>query len=245
MSQPAVQAFDLPFELVYEDGIPMENYRHCLQANLLMQTVHQLMAERERSDYFTAGNIFVYHSIEQARDVVRKKRSNFRGPDFFVVDGVAPRPEEERKAWVTWEEGGRLPDLIVELLSPSTAEIDRTEKKNLYAQVYRTREYYLYDMDAVELEGFRLAGDRYRPMRPDRQGRLRSEVLGLDLGLWHGVQEDQKATWIRFFHPDGRLAPTVAEAERQRAEAERQRAEAAEAEVVRLRALLQERNGNR
>jgi len=36
-----------------------------------------------------------------------------------------------------------------------------------------------------------------------------------------------------------------AESERRRAEAERQRAEAAEAEVARLRALLQERNGNR
>ena len=234
MNQPAVQAFDL---LVYEDGIPMDDYRHVLQMHLLMQTVRQLMAERGRSDSFTAGNIFVYHSIEQARDVVRK-RSNFRGPDFFVVDGVDPRPEEERKAWVAWEEGGRLPDLIVELLSPSTAEMDRTDKKDLYAQVYRAREYYLYDMDAVELEGFRLAGDRYRPIRPDRQGRLRSEVLGLDLGLWHGVQDKQKATWIRFYHPDGRLAPTVAEAERQRAEA-------AEAEVVRLRALLLERSGSR
>jgi len=108
---------------------------------------------------------------------------------------------------VAWEEGDRLPDLI------------------------------------VELEGFRLAGDRYRPIRPDRQGCLRSEVLGLDLGLWHGVQEDQKATWVRLFHPDGRLAPTVAEAERQRAESECRRAEAAEAEVLRLRALLKERTG--
>jgi Uma2 family endonuclease len=236
MSEPAVKAFDLPFELVYEDGIPMDDHRHVLQMHLLMQMVHQLMAERGRSDYFTAGNIFVYHSIEQARDVAMGL-PYFQGPDFFLVNGV-PKPEEERKAWVAWEEGGRLPDLIVELLSPSTVEMDRTDKKDLYAQVYRAREYYLYDMDAVELEGFRLAADRYRPIRPDRQRRLRSEVLGLDLGLWHGVQDKQKATWIRFYHPDGRLAPTVAEAERQRAEA-------AEAEVVRLRALLLERSGSR
>ena len=237
MSQPVASALDLPFELVYEDGIPMDDYRHVLQMHLLMQTVRQLMAERGRSDYFTAGNIFVYHSLDQARDVARG-RPYFRGPDFFLVDGVAPQPGEKRKAWAAWEEGGRLPDLIVELLSPSTAEIDRTVKRDLYSRVFRTREYYLFDMDAVELEGFRLAGDLYQPMRPDRQGRLRSEVLGLDLGLWHGIQEDQEATWIRFFHPDGRLALT-------RAEAEHQRAEAAEAEVARLRALLQERNGNR
>jgi Uma2 family endonuclease len=238
MSRPAVAAStSLPFELVVSDGEPMDNSRHVLQMYLLIDVVHQLMAERGRKDFFACGNMFVYHSVEQARDVA-KGRPYFRGPDFFFVDGVPPRPPRERAAWVSWEEGGRLPDVIVELLSPSTAEIDRTEKRDLYARVFRTSEYYLYDMDAVELEGLRRAGDIYKDMRPSRRGRFRSEVLGMDFGLWHGTFKDREDTWLRLFHPDGRLAPTEQEAEHQRAEAERQRAEAAEAELRRLRARL-------
>ncbi|HEX6903019.1 MAG TPA: Uma2 family endonuclease [Thermoanaerobaculia bacterium] len=234
MSRPAVAAsVSLPFELVIEDGIPMENNLHVIQFSVLRDLVDGVMKDREREDYFTAGNIFVYYSIEQAHDVA-KGGSYFRGPDFFLVTGVPPKPV--REAWVSWEEGGRLPDLIVELLSPSTADIDRTEKKDLYARVFRTPEYYLYDFDTEELEGFRLAGNVYKPMRRDSQGRYRSEVLGLDIGLWRGVLKRQKAEWIRFFHPDGRLVPTPEE----RAEAERQRAEAAEAELRRLRAQLQD-----
>nr|WP_322505530.1 hypothetical protein [Chroococcidiopsis cubana] len=46
---------------------------------------------------------------------------------FFValdVDG-----SRERQGWVVWEEDGRYPDVIVELLSPSTAKVDRGVKK--------------------------------------------------------------------------------------------------------------------
>ena len=229
MSQPAVKALDLPFELVYSDGIPLDSHRQRIQMNLLIDVIRQAMAARGREDFFTGGDMFVYYSLEQARDVVEGRRY-FRGPDVFFVDHVAPK--EERKAWVSWEEDGRLPDLIVELLSPSTEKIDRNDKMKLYSRVFRTRDYFLYDLDSATLEGFRLAGDLYRPIRPDGQGRIRSEVLGLDLGIWKGVVEGEETSWARLFTTDGGLVPT-------RAEAAETRAETAEAEVARLRALLQ------
>jgi hypothetical protein len=139
---------------------------------------------------------------------------------------------------VAWEEGGRLPDVIVELLSPSTAKIDRTVKKDLYARAFHTPEYFLYDRDTAKLEGFRLKRGTYQPLAPNARGRLVSEQLGLELGEWHGRVRDLETTWLRLFHPNGRLAPTEAEAAEARAEAERQRAEAAEAELERLRAQL-------
>jgi Uma2 family endonuclease len=236
MSQPAVKALDLPFELVHSDGEPLESYWQRIQMDLLIDVIRQAMAERGRTDFFVSGNMFVYYSVEQARDVAEGRRS-FRGPDVFFVDHVEPK-KEERKSWVAWEEGGRLPDLIVELLSPSTAHIDRTKKKDLYARTFRTRNYLLYDLDTAALEGFRLAGDLYQPMQPDRDRRLRSDVLDLDFGFWHGVLEDQETTWLRLFHPDGRMVPTETEVERQRAEAAEARAAAAEAELQRLRARL-------
>jgi hypothetical protein len=120
------------------------------------------------------------------------------------------------------------------LLSPSTAKIDRTVKKDLYARVFRTPEYYLYDMDAVRLEGFQLAGDFYQPVAPNAQGRFWSEQLQVELGLWHGGRLGEDATWLRLFYPDGRMVPTAAESA---AEA-KARAATAEAELERLRALL-------
>lgn len=239
MSQPAVAALtSLPFELVYSDGEPLETYWHVLQMNLLIDVIFQARVERGRSDFFVGGDMFVYYSVEQARDVAAG-RPYFRGPDVFYVGGVESA-RRERKAWVAWEEGGRLPDVIVELLSPSTAKVDRTVKKDLYARAFRTPEYFLYERDTAKLEGFRLKRDTYQPLAPNAQGRLVSEQLGLELGEWHGRVRDLETTWLRLFHPDGRLAPTEAEAAEAHAEAERQRAEAAEAELERLRARLRD-----
>lgn len=231
MSQPAAQALDLSFDLVYSDGVPLDSNWERIQMNLLIDVIRQAMAECGRTDFFTGGNMFVYHSIEQARDVAQG-RPYLRGPDVFFVDGVE---DHDRKTWVSWEEGGRLPDVIVELLSPSTATMDRTTKKDVYARIFRTPEYFLYEPRTEELEGFRLVGDRYVPLLPDAEGRVWSEKLGLKLGLWHGLRTGVETTWVRLFD-DGRLVPTkdeaaeaVAEAERRRAEAERRRAEVADA----------------
>ena len=235
MSQPAVSALaSLPFELVYSDGEPLETNWHRIQMNLLIEVIRQAMAERGRSDFFAGGDMFVYYSYEQARDVASGK-PYFRGPDVFYVGGVEPR--RERKSWVSWEEGGRLPDLIVELLSPSTARIDRTVKKDLYAREFRTSEYYLYEPETRKLEGFRLLGDLYQPILPDQHGRLWSQQFGFALGLWQGERMGEEGTWVRLFDTDGRLVPTFEEL----VEAERRRADEAEAELKRLRALLEGR----
>lgn len=258
MSQPAVAALaPLPFDLVYEDGEPLDTNWHRIQMSLFIHLTHQAMAERGQTDFFAGANMFVYYSYEQARDIAADPEGSkqFRGPDIFFVGNVPVR--RDRQIWVVWEEGGRYPDVIIELLSPSTMKKDRTVKKDLYAQTFRTAEYYLYRIETQTLEGFRLVGGAYQPRKPEASGRFWSEKIGLDLGLWQGRIEEQDATWIRLFDRDGRMIPTSderAEVERQKAEAERQnaeaerrraevaeaRAEAAEAELARLRARLGE-----
>jgi Uma2 family endonuclease len=262
MSQPVRALAPLPFELVYDDGEPLDSPWHCNQMILALNLISQAMEEQGRTDFFAGGNNFVYYSVEQAWEVAQEeeggKKRTFRGPDVFWVGGVDPT--RERQAWIAWEEEGRLPDFILELLSPKTAKNDRTVKKDLYAKVFGTSEYFLYDPRSRTLEGFRLAAPGlYRPLTPDAQGRLWSEQLGVVLGLWHGVWMRSEADWVRLFRPDGSLVPTSEEAEeaerqqkeaqrqradleRQRADAERRRAELAEAEVARLRALLEERD---
>jgi Uma2 family endonuclease len=249
MSQPAVAALaPLPFELVLDDGEPLETEWHTLEFPFLRELIRQTMAERGRADFYVGANIFVYYSVNQAWNVAEEVKKGgeqraFRGPDLFWVGDVDP--DRERQVWIAWEENGRLPDVIVELLSPSTAKKDRTEKKDLYAQVFGTAEYYLYEPETRRLEGFRLAGRSYRPILPDEHGRLWSEQWGVSLGAWQGVVEGRRDEWVRLFRPDGSLVPTRAEAEQKRAEVERQRAEVAEAEVARLRALLAERGSSK
>jgi Uma2 family endonuclease len=254
MSQPAAP---LPFELVYEDGALLETDWHSLELPLLRELIHQVMVERGRTDFYVGANVFVYYSVDQARDVTEEEerglpRLAYRGPDVFWVGGADP--DRSRKCWIAWEEEGRLPDVIFEMLSPHTAEKDRTEKRDLYARVLRTPEYFLYEPDTRILEGLHLAGRFYEPIQPDANGRLWSEQLGVFVGLWQGTLLGRPADdYVRLFRSDDSLVPTRVEAERQRAnmarlefarlraEAERQRADMAESELARLRALLEER----
>jgi len=229
-------AAPLPFELVYDDGEPLESDWHAQQLPCLREAIRRAMADQGRTDFYIGTNMFVYYSVEQAREVAREMEEGlepraFRGPDVFWVGGVSGHM---RKAWVSWEEGGRLPDVIIELLSPSTARVDRTVKKDLYAQVFRTKEYFMADPETRTLEGFDLVGRVYQPKVPDARGRLWCRQLKAYFGFWHGAWMGAEADWVRLVHANGDPLPT-------QAEAAEQRAEAAEAEVARLRALLEER----
>jgi Uma2 family endonuclease len=203
-------------DLPYSDGMPMESQRHVLQLQLLMQSLQLHWAER--NDVFIGGNMFVYFSAEQVKD------KDFRGPDFFVVLNV---PRRERKSWVVWQEG-KGPDLVIELLSESTAAVDRGEKKQVCQDRLRVPEYFLYDPMRGELTGFVLSNRKYRPLEPDAGGHVYSAVLELSLARWEGVYEGVEASWLRFALADGSLLPTPqerAEQEHERAEQEHERAE--------------------
>jgi Uma2 family endonuclease len=239
-------------ELIAEDGIPLESPWHRACIALLIEVL--TYAWRHRDDFYVGGNMFIYYSQEQARN------RDYRGPDFYFVDRVPRFPV--RPYWATWLEGGRYPDLIIELTSPSTAEEDRTTKKALYEGTFRTREYFLRDPDTHQTEGWRLGPcQRYQPIAPDARGWLWSETLQLWIGLWEGTYGEvlEPTIWPRFFTREGELLALEsdaqrqradaerqrAEAEHQRAEAERQRAEAAEVELARLKALVAELHGDR
>lgn len=216
---------DLPeMDLPYEDGEPLESQWHWRQINLLADALDQHW--HDRTDVFAGGNMFIYYSFAQVRN------RDYKGPDFFIVKGVDRA--QPRQSWIVWEEGGRYPDVIVELLSPSTAAQDLGPKKALYEQVFRTFEYFCVNPDGFTLQGWRLSGTRYVAIQPDTRGWLWSESLQLWLGMQAGRFQGQQDTWLRFFTTEDVLVPTADE----HAIAERARAEALEAENARLRAEL-------
>lgn len=223
---------DIPdLELPYEDGEPLESNWHRLQINLLADALDQHW--HDRMDFFAGGNMFVYYSLTQARN------RDYKGPDFFVVKDVDRAPR--RHSWIVWQEGGRYPDVIVELLSASTASEDLGPKKDLYEQVFKTFEYFCVNPEGFILQGWRLTGTHYAPIPPDARGWLWSESLQLWLGMQTGRFQGAQDIWLRFFTPEGVLVPTAEETAlvtRARAEAERTRAETLEEENARLRAEL-------
>ncbi|MBD2312778.1 Uma2 family endonuclease [Desertifilum sp. FACHB-1129] len=199
-----------PTDLIFDDGEPLESNRHRIAMNVLIRSM--LVAFGDREDYFAGGNMFIYFSSAQARN------QDFRGPDFFLVLDV--EGTKERQGWVVWEEKGRYPDVIVELMSPSTAAKDIGEKKTIYEQTFRTPDYYVYDpFNPESLQGWHLdANQRYQPLETNEQGWLWCQRLGLWLGTWEGTIERETAVWLRFYDSQGNLVLLPEEAERQRAE---------------------------
>ncbi|MCW6038631.1 Uma2 family endonuclease [Spirulina subsalsa FACHB-351] len=222
-----------PDDLIFDDGEPLESNRHRMAMNVLIFSLQQ--AWREREDYFTGGNMFVYYSREQARN------RDFRGPDFFAVLDIDG--SYSREGWVVWDENGRYPDVIIELMSSSTCQVDLGEKKDIYERIFRTRNYFVYDpFDANSLQGWALDNAlQYQPLVANEQGWLWSDVLGFWVGVWEGAVMRDTAPWLRFYDAQGDLvllpeeaAQQEAQAAQQEAQRERERAQAAEERAARL-----------
>jgi Uma2 family endonuclease len=181
---------------LYSDEPPLETDLHRRQIDLLIRLLEYWW--RERDNFYISGNLTVYYSPEQT------KKRDFRGPDVFVVLDTEKR---DRRSWAIWEENDRYPNLVIELLSTSTATVDRTTKKELYQTVWSLPEYYWFDPESLEFEGFRLMDGVYEAIAPDASGHLSSRELGLSLGIH---ERD-----LRWFTPEGELIPFPEEAEQQ------------------------------
>ncbi|WP_080809576.1 Uma2 family endonuclease [Halomicronema hongdechloris] len=223
-AQVSSDAIPFPPGDLYSDEPPLETDLHRDQIDLLIRLLKWLW--RDRQDFYASGNLTIYYSPNQS------KSSDFRGPDFFVVLDTERKP---RKSWVVWEEDGKYPHVIVELLSESTANTDRGLKKQIYQDIFRTLDYFWFDPYSLEFEGFHLVDGTYQPIAPTEQGWRWSQQLGLYLGIHQGQ--------LRFFTPEGDLVASPEETaalERQRVETERQRAEAEQQRNERLAAKLRE-----
>lgn len=174
-SAPKVRGSDLP----YEDGVPLESSWHLDAMYLLIRILRHFW--RNRTDVYVAGNMFLYFDPKQT------KTRHFRGPDFFVVNGV--KDNSPRKSWVIWEEDGLAPNFVIELASPTTVNFDLTDKKDIYEQILKTPEYIVYNPETEELRGWRLIEGHYVAIKPNEAGfgvtRLAYGWVWLTMSLWN------------------------------------------------------------
>ena len=164
---------------------------------------------REQQDlYISANLLLLYDQFDRNKHV---------SPDLFAVRGV---PRHRRRSYKIWEEP--VPEVVIEITSPSTRREDFGHKRTLYAG-FGVSEYYIFDPNAEylnpPLRAYRLINGRYfRVIGP-----IFSRVLGLFLVVVQGT--------LRLASPEGELLPIPEEAyqgwerERQRADDAQRRAD--------------------
>ncbi len=207
LEQSSINLQKLPTQddLPCSDGVPMETEQHRLQMELLINSLKPWLNKSNKG--YVSGNMFVYFSPDQV------KNEDFKGPDVFVVLGVS---NCMRKSWVVWEER-KAPDIVIELLSESTAVKDKGHKKRIYQDKLKVDEYYWFDPhNTNDFQGFRLVDSIYQEL-PLKNNSFISQSLGLKLSCWHGVYQDFDTVWLRWKTLSGKLLLLPEEAETKRA----------------------------
>jgi Uma2 family endonuclease len=203
------------------DGKPMaETDLHRRDLTDTIQTLEDHFADRPR--VYVSGNLMLCYQEGNPRKHV--------APDVFVAFDVPKEPARDH--YLVWVEG-KAPDFVAEITSKSTKNEDQKTKFEVYRDILRVTEYFLFDPRAEylkpPLQGFRLVGRDYASIELVT-GRLPSEILGLHL--------ERDGDRLRLFDPaTGQYLLTRLErqqAAERRAEEERRRAEEAIADQRRF-----------
>lgn len=145
--------------------VPAPNLYHQSILRELSVALHQYVRSRDLGQLFFAPCDVVFAEISVVQ------------PDLLFVS-------KERLAILTDANIQGAPDLVVEILSPSTGQRDVGIKRNLYAK-YGVREYWIVDPEAktVEVLSWTEAGYHTEAVVP-RTGKLNSPLfLALNLAL--------------------------------------------------------------
>ena len=175
-------------DIFYEEPEPPED---ALVQERSVDRIKRLLWERYESwvGVFVSGMVYVCYDRTDGNRRVQ--------PDCFIafdVDEEAIR-RNLPNYWV-WEVG-KVPDFVIEVASPSTAENDLGHKRDLYAEL-GIAEYWRFDPTGGELYGRPLVGERlvdgeYQPyeLHTESEGTAwaHSELLGLDF-FWDGDEFD-------------------------------------------------------
>ncbi|MEO1351853.1 MAG: Uma2 family endonuclease, partial [Cyanobacteria bacterium J06635_15] len=112
-----------------------------------------------------------------------------RAPDVLVAFG---RPKGYRGSYKQWEEANIAPQVVFEILSPSNTLRDLAEKFAFYDR-FGVEEYYLYDPNRVDFNGWIRQDERFVIIEP-LSGWVSPRL---------GIRFELTAETLKIFTPDG------------------------------------------
>lgn len=241
MAEPQPQArspFDIDYsQFVIEDDQPVDNVFSEKQMRLLVETLY---TSWDHPQFAALANVGIFVAVKQPPIV----------PDVMVCLNVVLNPgtlEKKDLSYFAWEHG-KLPEIVIEVVSNREGHEDTT-KKARYAEI-GIAHYVIYDPDLLLSKRVLRAYERHATQYVDMVDAGWMPTLGLGLMLWEGAYEGSDATWLRWIDRDRKLLLTGAERARQaedaarsarsQAEAAKSEAEAAKSEAERLRRKLRE-----
>jgi Uma2 family endonuclease len=195
------------------DGKPMaDNTKQFHWITVIKQNLDCLFAQDPQ--IFIAGDLFWY-PVEGRPNIVT-------APDVLVVFG---RLKGDRGSYKQWEENNIAPQVVFEILSPSNSKTEM-EKKLIFYDRYGVEEYYIYDPDYQQLEGW---------LRGDNNSLENIPTIFNWVSPRLGIRFEQSDQELKLYRPDGTPFHSYNEInsllleERQRAESEKHRADRLEA----------------
>jgi Uma2 family endonuclease len=199
--RPSPYLYDLSHIYPETDGLPMaegtEQYRWIVTIKGGLDIQY-----RDDPNVFIAGDLFWYPLEGQPGIRV--------APDVMVALG---RPRGGRRSYLQWMEDNVPPQVVFEILSPGNRRQEMADKFAFFER-HGVEEYYLYDPEDKQLEGWQRTGTLLTPI-PHMEGWVSPRL---------GIRFDMSGPELRIFSREDRQFVDVPELDAQREQAE-QRAE--------------------
>ena len=193
------------------DGQPMaDNTKQFQWIVTIKENLEILFASQP--DVFVAGDLLWYPVSGELTS---------QAPDAMVVFG---RPKGHRGSYKQWEEDNIPVQVVFEILSPGNTLKEMAKKLKFYER-YGVEEYYIYDPDKIDLNGW------LRNQENQENGLEVIEEMDSWVSPRLGIRFQLTPETLEIYRPDGEKFLTSVELaqqrelERQRAETEHQRAE--------------------
>ena len=145
--------------VTYEDycNMPEDERYEVIDGELIMVAAPRRVHQASSRNIGTPLDIYVKTNrlgeMYYAPTDVILSEVNVVQPDILFVSNA-------RSHILAYEGIRGAPDLVIEILSPSTAQLDKVRKRELYAR-FRVPEYWQADADDLLVEVLTLAGEEY------------------------------------------------------------------------------------
>jgi Uma2 family endonuclease len=249
MTIPPNSSVPLPLSLPDHTQLPesngsfVKNFQEHPQSLLLTSSIRPVLEQHHPDGNYAIGqDCGIYWRLTDPPE------RGAEAPDWFYVPGVPPTLDGVgRRSYVLWKE------IIVPLIAIEFVSGDGSEERDqtspfsgspgakikagkfwVYEQAIRIPFYAIYEVEKAAVEVYELQAGRYQKCRPNARGHYPISELGVELGIWQGLDGNLDLPWLRWWDSEGNLLLSGDE----RAEKEKQRGDQQQDRADRLAAQL-------